>query len=96
MNLMAWPEPDLNPPEPPPLTASPHSVLEVLQNPTAWDVDGHDAIWWTERLEERGLFENLTRGDRAVMLMAVLSTTNTWANRLKVEILSAVKVELSE
>ena len=96
MNLMALPDRALDPPEPASLTASAHSVLEVLQNPTAWDVDGHDAIWWTERLEERGLFENLTRGDRAVMLMAVLSTTSTWANRLKVEILSAVKDELSE
>jgi len=86
----------LEPPEVMPLTASAHSVLEVMQNPCAHDVDGHDCIWWTERLDERQFFDNLSRYDKAVIFMAVLSSTNTWANRLKVEILNAVQDELAE
>lgn len=96
MNPMAWPEPDLEAPEVMPLTASPQSVLEVMRNPCAWDVDGHDALWWAKRLKERDFFDNLTDGDRMLMLAAVLESNNTWMLRLQVDIKGAVVDELSE
>lgn len=78
------------------LTASPKSVIEIMKSPTAWDVDGHDALWWAKRLAEKDFFDNLTNGDRAVMISAILKSTDTWTNRLKQEILMSVTEELSE
>lgn len=76
------------------LTSPPHLVMEVLGTPTAWDHDGHDALWWATRLREANFFNNLTDGERMLLLMAAVNSTNTWASRIQLAIQHAVETEL--
>ncbi|AZW14240.1 hypothetical protein CS344_20225 [Bordetella bronchiseptica] len=75
-------------------TSTPRLVMEVLGTPTAWDHDGHDALWWATRLREANFFNNLTDGERMLLLMAAVNSTNTWASRIQSAIQHAVETEL--
>ena len=97
MNLMAWPEPDLNPPDLPPPQDQADSVYEVLQHPYAWDADNHDGQWWATELRHRDFFNNLDDHDRAVLLAGLTRLPELfWCKGLQQKLRAEIKDILEE
>lgn len=76
------------------LTATVQDVCQTLGNPASWDADGHDAMWWTKRLEDADFFANLGHADHLAILQAVMNSNSQWVLHLQRDIKHAIKIEL--
>lgn len=77
-------------------TATVAEVESVMRNPGAWDQDGHDALWWAQRLDDCGHFENMTSGDWMAIVYAVFRCQTDWAADLQRRFRAAIKEELGD
>jgi hypothetical protein len=76
------------------LTATVQDVCQTLGNPASWDADGHDALFWTKRLEGAEFFKNLGPADHLAILHAVMNSNSQWVLNLQRDIKHAINIEL--
>lgn len=76
------------------LRSSPETVMDILRTNGEQDADGHDATWWAQRLWRADWFANLDEHDRAALLRAVATSTQSSALRLREQLRHAIRMEL--
>ena len=76
------------------LTATVQDVCQTLGNPASWDADGHDALFWAQRLGEADFFKSLGPADHLAILQAVMNSNSAWVLGLQRDIKHAIKIEL--